>query len=142
MKKIQTVLSAIALSAAFFCTAGHAATAASSMHYGQPLMMLKAKAKSKDSGAIIITNYTYQTDYVSAWFTDGSSNIDMPIYPEDQSPMNMISIENSFPYVNIEVQAQDGTVLYAYQPVYPGQNVNIGPYNPKLTKTPTVTVTK
>jgi hypothetical protein len=79
-------------------------------------------------------------DNVSAQFVDGSSKT-MTIYPQYQYPMNIISIDNSYPYVNIEVDATDGTVLYPNQAVYPGQHVNIGCSTvAKLQKQATITV--
>lgn len=96
--------------------------AANSMHYGMPT----ASAKTVQGfGSIVITNCSYQMADVSAWFVDGSFKF-MPIYPVTRYPENMISIDNPFPFVDIQVAAFDGTVLFPEQAVYPGQHVNIG----------------
>lgn len=96
--------------------------AASSMHYG----MSTASAKTAQGfGSIVITNCSYQAAIVSAWFIDSSFK-SMPIYPVTQYPENVISIDNPYPFVDIQVTAFDGTVLFPEQAVYPGQHVNIG----------------
>lgn len=126
MKNTIKTLSAV-VATSLFClasTASLAATAADSMHYGKPAM-LKSAVGTSNSNSIVITNCTDDMDNVSAQFVDGSDKT-MTIYPRYQYPMNIISIDNSYPYVNIEVDATDGTVLYPDQPVYPGQHVNIG----------------
>ena len=125
MKKSIKLFSAIFATSLLVSTATFAASASSSMHYGKPAAVLKSGVGSKDGTSIVVTNCTYGVDTVSADFTDGSSNT-MTIYPAFRYPMNIISIDNSYPYVNIEVDAADGTVLFPEQPVYPGQHVNIG----------------
>ena len=121
-----TLLSAVFFTSAvcLTSTASLAATASESMHYGKPAI-LKSGVGTTSSSSIVITNCTDDMDNVSAQFVDGS-NKTMTIYPQYRYPMNIISIDNSYPYVNIEVDATDGTVLYPDQPVYPGQHVNIG----------------
>ena len=126
MKNTIKTLSAVVVTS-LFClasTASLAATASDSMHYGKPAM-LKSSVGATNSSSIVITNCTNDMDNVSAQFFDTSSKT-MTIYPQYQYPMNIISIDNSYPYVNIEIDATDGTVLYPDQPVYPGQHVNIG----------------
>ena len=143
MKKIMkvslllTVISCVLANTAF---AGTTKQAASSMHYGMP-MVLNAESKTQGYGPIVITNCSYQMDIVSAWFVNGSFNT-MPIYPVTAYPRNVISIDDPYPYVNIEVDAFDGTILFPEQPVYPGQDVNIGcGANVKtLTAKPVVTI--
>ncbi len=126
MKNTIKTLSAV-VATSLFClasTATLAETASDSMHYGKPAM-LKSGVGATNSSSIVITNCTNDMDNVSAQFTDGS-NKTMTIYPQYQYPMNIISIDNSYPFVNIEVDTTDGTVLFPNQPVYPGQHVNIG----------------
>ncbi len=141
MKNKITLLSAVLFTSAvcLTSTASLAATASDSMHYGKPAI-LKSNVGTSDSNSIVITNCTDNMENVSAQFVDGSDKT-MTIYPQYQYPMNVISIDNSYPYVNIEVDATDGTVLYPDQPVYPGQHVNIGcDATAKLGKLASVTV--
>ncbi|MCX7125958.1 MAG: hypothetical protein NTU49_09570 [Gammaproteobacteria bacterium] len=126
-----------AFSAILVCltTQAMAGTAAASMHYGKQTI-------AGTDAPIVITNCSDQSANVSADFTDGSSK-EMPIYPVFQYPMNIISICESAPYVMIEVDALDGTVLFPQQAVYPGQDVNIGcSAEQKLSHKMTVAVTQ
>lgn len=100
-------------------------TAAQSMHYGKTVTQVKSTSGSRP---IVITNYSNQYANVRADFVDGSSNT-MTIYPAGDYPRDIISIDRAYPHVDIEVTATDGTVLFPEQPVYPGQNVNIGSPN-------------
>ena len=126
-----------ALFGCFIGTQSMAATvAAESMHYGNTSA---TSLKKSGDASIVVTNCSDQMANVGAWFTDGSSKA-MPIYPVGSYPMNMISIDNSYHFVNISVTAMDGTTLFPYQPVYPGQHVNIGCGAKKLGAHPAVTV--
>jgi len=95
-----------------------------SMHYGKPIVTQHEQAVSNiDFGPIVITNCSGETANVFAWFTDGSFK-SMPIY--NNYPENVISIDNPYPYVLIEVDALDGTVLFRPSKMFPGQHINIG----------------
>ncbi|OGT26531.1 MAG: hypothetical protein A2624_06930 [Gammaproteobacteria bacterium RIFCSPHIGHO2_01_FULL_42_8] len=114
------------------------------MHYG-PAKVARTQVQSKDAYSVTVTNCSYQMENVYAWFTDGSSK-EMPIYPANNYPMNIISIDypSDYPYVYIEVTALDGTVLFPQTAEYPGAYVNIGCDDATLKagKYPVVTVTK
>lgn len=125
MKKILSILTAVSVT--FFACQAMANTMANKMHYGTPIQSSKTAGVS-DHGPIIITNRSYQYANVSAHFIDGSSNT-MTIYPRGHYPRNVISIEDPYPYVDIEITATDGSVLFPDQAVYPGQNVVINPAN-------------
>ncbi|MCX7120717.1 MAG: hypothetical protein NTZ67_02925 [Gammaproteobacteria bacterium] len=129
MRKVTSVL---ASSAVLFCLMTSqsfaATTATNSMHYGKQTAILKS---GSTDAPIVITNYTYQADNVTATFIDGSSK-SMTIFPVSNPPYNVISIGDSSPFVLIEIDALDGTPLFGPQDVYPGQQVSIG-FNAKHT---------
>lgn len=117
MKLIKTVLGV--LLTVCVLTAAVAGNKASSMHYGN------APIKSSGYPSIVITNYSDEFANVTANFVDGSSNT-MTIYPYGDYPRNVISIDDPYPYVDIMITADDGTLLFPEQAVYPGQHVDIG----------------
>ncbi len=133
MKKIISSL-ALALCFSTGLALAGSSTAASSMHYGKSNLL-----SGSQYGSIVITNCSFQMASVSASFTDGSYNT-MPIYPQGDYPENIISIDNAFPYVDIEINAADGTVLFPDQPVYPGQYIGIGCYTKSAQAKQTVVV--
>lgn len=107
-----------------------AATAASHMHYGRSVIS-RPIIKSQYGAPIVITNCSEDQATVSAWFASDGSSGEWPIYPQDQYPMNVITLGDgpgagTSPYVNIGIVDQDGTVLYPTQAVNPGAHVNIG----------------
>lgn len=123
MKKMNLIF-AVLFSIFSLCAFAAITPASDSMHYGVTKNANALKATAQSS-AIVVTNCSDEAVNVFAQFTDGSQK-GMVLESVDNAPYNVISIDNPYPYVMIQVSAMDGDILYPMQQVFPGQHVNVG----------------